>query len=177
MPTTGAPATTTRHLSARTTARVAELARATGATPYMVLLAAFGATVFRYTHTGDFLVATPWSTAARAPRTRSATSGNTVAMRMRMRAETTFGELLADTRETALGAFAHQRIDLDRAGPGAQLDRRHGAERMTRISFVPRSRWRGIQPPGVRCGQADLRGHLTQQLPWASWSSSPPTEW
>ena len=59
VPTTWRSATTTRHLSAWTTARVAELARATGATPYMVLLAAFGATVFRYTHTGDFLVATP----------------------------------------------------------------------------------------------------------------------
>ena len=163
VPTTWRSATTTRHLSAWTTARVAELARATGATPYMVLLAAFGATVFRYTHTGDFLVATPVVNRGASAEDTIGYFGNTVAMRMRMRADTTFGELLADTRETALGAFAHQRIDLDRVVRELNPDRRHGAERMTRISFGFREPdGGGFRPPGVRCERADLRGHLTQ---------------
>ena len=84
VPTTWRSATTARHLSAATTARIADVARAAGATPYMVLLAAFGATIFRYTHTGDFLVATP--VVNRGGRAEDAIGyfGNTVAMRMRM---------------------------------------------------------------------------------------------
>ena len=39
--------------------RVTALAKEAGATPYMVLLAAFGVLLQRYTHSDDFLVATP----------------------------------------------------------------------------------------------------------------------
>jgi mycobactin peptide synthetase MbtE len=59
VPTTWRSQRTTKRLSAETVQRAAALARESGATPYMVLLAAFGALVHRYTHTDDFLVATP----------------------------------------------------------------------------------------------------------------------
>ena len=80
-----------------------------------------------------------------------------------MRADTTFTELLAATRETALGAFAHQRINLDRVVREINPDRRHGAERMTRVSFGFREPdGGGFTLPGIRCERADLRSHVTQ---------------
>lgn len=62
------------ELPAEIVDRAAALARETGATPYMVLMAAFAALVHRYTGSTDFLVAARCSTAARRPRTSSATT-------------------------------------------------------------------------------------------------------
>ena len=58
----------------RPSTRVTALARDTGATPYMVLLAAFGALIHRYTHADDFLVATPVLNRGADPTTSSATT-------------------------------------------------------------------------------------------------------
>ena len=50
VPSTWRAQRATARLSAETIDRAAALARETGATPYMVLMAAFGALVHRYTH-------------------------------------------------------------------------------------------------------------------------------
>jgi mycobactin peptide synthetase MbtE len=74
-----------------------------------------------------------------------------------------FRELLKSTRDVATGAFAHQRVSLDRAVRELNPDRRHGAERMTRVSFGFREPdGGGFRPPGVECERYGLRGNLTQ---------------
>ena len=50
---------TTLQLPDATVDRVTAVAKEYGATPYMVLLAAFGVLIHRYTHSDDFLVAAP----------------------------------------------------------------------------------------------------------------------
>ncbi|CAJ1500786.1 non-ribosomal peptide synthetase [[Mycobacterium] burgundiense] len=151
------------RLSAGTAERIAELARESGCTPYMVLLAAFGALIHRYTHSDDFLVVTPVLNRDADAEDTIGYYGNTVAMRLRPAATLTFRELLAQTRETALGAFAHQRVNLDRMVRELNPDRRHGAERLTRVSFGFREPdGGGFCPPGVQCRRAELRGQLTQ---------------
>ncbi|WP_218045908.1 non-ribosomal peptide synthetase [[Mycobacterium] fortunisiensis] len=151
----------TIRLSADTVARVSALARDTGSTPYMVLLAAFGALVHRYTHTDDFLVATP--VLNRDSDDTIGYYGNTVAMRLRPQGSVGFRDLVVATRDTAIGAFAHQRVNLDRVVAELNPDRRHGAERMTRVSFGFReSDGGGFNPDGVRCARAELRGQHTQ---------------
>ena len=50
VPSTWRAQRATTRLSAATVDRAAALARETGATPYMVLMAAFAALVHRYTH-------------------------------------------------------------------------------------------------------------------------------
>ncbi|MGB3485738.1 MAG: amino acid adenylation domain-containing protein [Mycobacterium sp.] len=151
------------RLTGDTAAKVAELARTSGATPYTVLLSAFGALMHRYTHADDFLVVTPVLNRDAATEHVIGYYGNTVAMRLRPAASMTFRELLSRTGETALGAFAHQRVGLDRMVRELNPDRRHGAERMTRVSFGFRGPDRfGFTPPGVRCERAELRAHLTQ---------------
>lgn len=151
----------TVRLSAETVRQVAALARDTGATPYMVLLAAFGALVHRYTHADDFLVATP--VLNRDTDETIGYYGNTVAMRLRPQATLGFRELVEATRDTAIGAFTHQRVNLDRVVAELNPDRRHGAERMTRVSFGFREPdGGGFRPDGVTCERAELRGQHTQ---------------
>ncbi|WP_441957360.1 amino acid adenylation domain-containing protein [Mycolicibacterium houstonense] len=151
----------TVRLSADTVERVAALARDTGATPYMVLLAAFGALVYRYTHTDDFLVATP--VLNRDTDETIGYYGNTVAMRLRPAGSAGFRDLVAATRDTAIGAFAHQRVNLDRVVAELNPDRRHGAERMTRVSFGFREPdGGGFCPEGIASERAELRGQHTQ---------------
>lgn len=152
---------TSLALSPETVTKVSALARETGATPYMVLLAAFGVLINRYTHTDDFLVASP--VLNRGTDDSIGYFGNTVAMRLRPQPTAGFRDLVLATRDTALGAFAHQRINLDRVVRELNPDRRHGAERMTRVSFGFREPdGGGFRPEGVQCARGDLRGHVTQ---------------
>lgn len=152
---------TTLALAPETVTKVSALARETGATPYMVLLAAFGVLINRYTHTDDFLVASP--VLNRGTDDAIGYYGNTVAMRLRPQAAQGFRDFVLATRDTALGAFAHQRINLDRVVRELNPDRRHGAERMTRISFGFREPdGGGFRPEGVQCARGELRGHVTQ---------------
>ncbi|CAN5401014.1 mycobactin non-ribosomal peptide synthetase MbtE [soil metagenome] len=163
VPTSWRSARSILRLTGDTAHQVAQLARDHGTTPYAVLLAVFGTLVHRYTHADDFLVVTPVLNRDAGTDDVIGYFGNTVAMRLRPHATMTFRELLAQTTETALGAFAHQRVGLDRMVRELNPDRRHGAERMTRVSFGFRGPDRfGFTPPGVRCERAELRGHLTQ---------------
>ncbi|WP_292990141.1 non-ribosomal peptide synthetase [Mycobacterium sp.] len=163
VPTTLRAQRATVQLSPDTVERVAALAREVGATPYMVLMAAFGALVHRYTHASDFLVATPVLNRGAGTENAIGYFGNTLVMRMRPEPRQTFRELLSQTRDNAVGALAHSRVDLEWLVRASNPDRRHGAERMTRVSFGLREPdGGGFSPPGVRCERADLRGHFSQ---------------
>ncbi|MFL6289971.1 MAG: amino acid adenylation domain-containing protein, partial [Thermoanaerobaculia bacterium] len=99
--------------------QVRALSRAEGATPFLVWLAAFQAQLHRATGQDDVLVGAPV-----ASRHRPELEGliglfvDTVVLRGRCAArfagDTTFRGLLARTRETALAAFAHQDLPLER---------------------------------------------------------------
>ncbi|WP_120275620.1 non-ribosomal peptide synthetase, partial [Mycobacterium lehmannii] len=153
----------TLRLPDATVERVAALAKEAGATPYMVLLAAFGVLLQRYTHADDFLVATPVLNRTADVEDVIGYYGNTVALRLRPGAHESFRDVLAHARDTAVGAFAHQRVNLDRVVRKLNPDRRHGVERMTRVTFGARGAdGQGFNPPGIICRRAELRGHLTQ---------------
>ncbi|MDD4865976.1 MAG: AMP-binding protein, partial [Mycobacterium sp.] len=163
VPTSWRAQRATARLSAATVSRAAALARETGATPYMVLLAAFGALIHRYTHATDFLVAAPVLNRGAGTDDVIGFYGNTVVLRMRPQPRQSFRELLAQTRDTAAGAFAHTRVDVEWLVRQINPDRRHGAERMTRVSFGMREPdGAGFCPPGVRCERGGLRGHFSQ---------------
>ncbi|WP_165596691.1 non-ribosomal peptide synthetase, partial [Mycolicibacterium novocastrense] len=153
----------TLQLPDATVERVAALAKEAGATPYMVLLAGFGVLLHRYTHADDFLVATPVLNRTADVEDVIGYYGNTVALRLRPGAHQSFRDVLAHARDTAVGAFAHQRVNLDRVVRELNPDRRHGVERMTRVTFGARGAdGQGFNPPGITCRRAELRGHHTQ---------------
>lgn len=163
VPSTWRAQRATAQLSAATIDRAAALARETGATPYMVLMAAFGALVHRYTGSTDFLIAAPVLNRGVGTEDAIGYYGNTVVIRLRPQSHQTFRDLLTQTRGSAVGAFAHSRADLDWLVRESNPDRRHGADRMTRVSFGQRDAdGAGFCPPGVRCERGELRGHFNQ---------------
>ncbi|WP_233424760.1 non-ribosomal peptide synthetase [Mycolicibacter heraklionensis] len=154
----------TRTLPAELMAGIAELARSSGATPYMVIAAALSALIYRYTATDDFLIASPVLNRTAGTEGAIGYFGNTVVLRAKVDAAARFNELLAHTRDAALGAFGHQGINLDRVVRELNPDRRHGGvERLTRLSFGFRStHGGGFQPDGITCTRADYRGKIAQ---------------
>ncbi|MES1242476.1 MAG: amino acid adenylation domain-containing protein, partial [Acidobacteriota bacterium] len=91
------------------------LARREGATLYMILLAAFQALLHRLTHRDDLLIGT-----AIAGRNRTELEDligffvNSLVVRGRPSPRLGFGELLAQARSAALGAFAHPDVPFER---------------------------------------------------------------
>ena len=161
VPTTWQASRHVIRLGDKTIDGVLALARELGSTPYGVLLAAFSAVLQRYTHTDDFLVAAP--VLNRDDTQGIGYYGNTVALRMRPHAQQTFRDLAARARDTTQGAFAHQRIPMDRVVADINPDRRYGVDRMTRVSFAFREPdGPGFRPPGVVCRRAELRSDLAQ---------------
>ncbi|HYO62268.1 MAG TPA: amino acid adenylation domain-containing protein, partial [Pyrinomonadaceae bacterium] len=95
--------------------RLRELSRAEGVTLHMTLLAGWQALLSRYSNQEDVSVGTPV-----ANRQRGETEGlvgffvNTLVMRGDLSGEPSFRELLRRTRETCLGAYAHQEVPFER---------------------------------------------------------------
>ncbi|WP_327091024.1 amino acid adenylation domain-containing protein [Nonomuraea sp. NBC_01738] len=108
-------AVATRTLPAGVVKQVRALAQERGATLYMTVLAALHTLLFRYSGQGDLSIGSPV-----AGRTRAELEGvvgcfmNTLVMRAEVAGDQTFGELLAQVRENALGAYAHQDVPFER---------------------------------------------------------------
>ncbi|MGH9363634.1 MAG: condensation domain-containing protein, partial [Thermoanaerobaculia bacterium] len=99
----------TRRLDPALSASVGALARTRGVTLHTTLLAAFAALLHRTTGEEDLLIGTP--TAGRGPAALAGVVGyfvNPVVVRSTLNGDPSFAELLAQTRRTALAAFAHQ---------------------------------------------------------------------
>jgi non-ribosomal peptide synthetase component F len=86
-----------------------------GVTPFMALLAAFQVLLHRYSGQDDICVGTPI-----AGRDRSELEeligffANTLVLRARPSGRLTFRQLLAQVREMALGAYAHQEVPFEK---------------------------------------------------------------
>ncbi|WP_158619438.1 non-ribosomal peptide synthase/polyketide synthase [Corallococcus sp. AB011P] len=94
---------------------VKALAKQEGVTPFMVLLAAWQVVLARHAGQDDVSVGTPI-----AGRHHAQTEGligffvNTLVLRAKVETGATFRELLAQVRETTLGAYAHQDVPFEK---------------------------------------------------------------
>lgn len=92
-----------------------EFSQREGCTVFMTLLAAFKVLLCRYSNQEDIIVGSPV-----AGRTRPETEAligffvNTLVLRTDLSNDPTFRELLAQVRETALGAFSHQETPFEK---------------------------------------------------------------
>ncbi|MCX4093132.1 non-ribosomal peptide synthetase [Nocardia sp. alder85J] len=151
--------------------RVDTFARAHGASRFMVLLAGFGALIHRYTAATDFLVSVP-ITERRGADAEALIGyfGNTLLIRQTVAPQDDFDALVEATRQVCLGAFAHQRLGIDRVvrelNP-QRLGGRDGAERLVRLGFSVRRDAAGFDLPGVRAEVIDLGAPTAAQLPLA----------
>ncbi|NPC76705.1 non-ribosomal peptide synthase/polyketide synthase, partial [Pyxidicoccus fallax] len=112
------------RLSGELGAALTALAQREGATPFMVLLAAFQVLLSRYSGQQDVSVGSPI-----AGRRYAETEGligffvNTLVLRAQVRPHVTFRELLAQVRETTLGGYAHQDVPFEKLVEELQLER------------------------------------------------------
>jgi amino acid adenylation domain-containing protein len=98
-----------------TAQRVGRFARERGATPFMVLLAAFQALLARWSGQDDVVVGTPIANRTRAElEPLIGLFVNTLAIRGRLDGDPTFRDLLARVREATLGAYEHQDVPFER---------------------------------------------------------------
>jgi amino acid adenylation domain-containing protein len=103
------------HLPAEVAQTAVALSRREGATLFLVLLAAFQALLARHSGQQDLAVGSPV-----AGRTRVETEGligffvNTLVLRAELTEELSFRRLLAQVRDTALAAQAHQDVPFER---------------------------------------------------------------
>lgn len=106
-------------------------------TLYTLLLAAYGALLYRYTAEADILVGSPT-----ANRNRTETEDligcfiNTLLMRIDLSGNPTFRELLRRVREVALDAFAHQDVPFDKVVEALPRERARTHESLYRVWFV-----------------------------------------
>jgi len=125
------------RLGAARTAAVEAVARREGATPFMVLLAAWQAFLQRITGQDDISVGSPI-----ANRNRAETEGligyfvNTLVLRARITGSETFRALLAQVRETALGAYDHQDLPFELLVEALRPGRDAGLAPLTQVLFV-----------------------------------------
>ncbi|WP_095988189.1 non-ribosomal peptide synthase/polyketide synthase [Cystobacter fuscus] len=108
-------ATVPVRLSRELSNALERLAQREGATPFMLLLAAFQLLLSRYSGQDDVLVGSPI-----AGRRHAETEGligffvNTLVLRARMDGQHTFRQFLARVRESTLGAFEHQDVPFEK---------------------------------------------------------------
>jgi len=94
--------------------QVSECARAAGATPFMVWLAAFGMLLARYSNLDDLLIATPVANRDRPGIEKLiGLFANMLPIRVSIIGNPTFRQLLEQVKETCLGAYAHQDVPFE----------------------------------------------------------------
>ena len=133
-------------------AEINAMARRSGATPYMVLLAAFQLLLSRWSGQTDVVVGSPI-----AGRTERQTEGligcfiNTLVMRVDVSDDPSFAELLARVKEAALGAYAHQDIPFEKLveylQPQRDLSRQPLFQVMFALQNLPEQ---NLELPGLR---------------------------
>ncbi|KWU48937.1 non-ribosomal peptide synthetase [Pseudomonas palleroniana] len=146
------------RLSAGLSEAIRQTAQAHESTPFMLLLAAFQSLLHRYSGQRDIRIGVP-----NANRPRQETQGligffiNTLVLRAELEGRLPFDQLLAATRDTVLGAQAHQDL------PFEQL-----------LEAFPQAREQGLFQVMFNHQQRDLSalrrlpGMLADELPWHS---------
>ena len=117
--------------------QLAAVAQARNLTPFVVLLAACHALLYRHTHQTDILVGAP--AAGRALLETEGVVGlfvNTLVLRARLAADMTFAELLDQVRDTAVTAVTHQELPFDLLVERLGADRELSAQPLFQVMLA-----------------------------------------
>jgi amino acid adenylation domain-containing protein len=120
-----------------------------GATLFMAALAAFGVLVGKQAELEDLLIATPaYNRPLAELREMIGFFASTLPFRIDLSGDLTFAELLVRIRETALDAFAHQDVPLDRVVGELAVQRDHSRNPLVQILFSLLSTGSGVERGG-----------------------------
>ncbi len=125
------------RLSPELTTGLRALSRRHGVTPYVTLLSAWGLLLSRLSGQRDVVVGTP--VANRQRRELEDLIGffvNMLAVRLRLDAADTVASLLAQVKETALAALAHQELPFEQVVEAVQPQRSLGHSPLTQVTFT-----------------------------------------
>jgi amino acid adenylation domain-containing protein len=132
-------ARTTFTCDADITHGVQAIANESGATSFMVTLAAFSAAVMRYTGEADFVIGTPVSGRSHpAVQRLIGCFVNTVPIRATVDCNASFRGLIEDTRRTSLEAFDHQDVPFEKIVDALKPERELGHEPICQVVFTCR---------------------------------------
>ncbi len=143
----------TRLVDAGLTARLKELARREGVTPYMLLLAVFKTLLRRHAGQEDIVVGTPV-----ANRNRTELEPligffvNTLVLRTDLSGDPSFRELLGRVRDVTLGAFAHQDVPFEKLVEELQPERDTSRTPLFQVMFSLQN----APPPPPRMGGVEV---------------------
>ncbi len=139
-------------------ARLKALASEEGCSLFMVLLAALQTLLARYSGQGDVVVGTP--IAGRTQHALEPLIGlfvNTLPLRGRFHGNPTFRELLAQTRETTLAAYAHQDVPFEKLVEALNPPREGGQAPIFQVLLVLQNTPRTtLELPGVSLSPVEL---------------------
>jgi ribosomal protein S18 acetylase RimI-like enzyme len=116
--------------------RLKTIARAERATVFMGLLAAFGLLLSRYSGQSDLLIGSPMA-CRDLPELEGLIGcfSNTLVLRLNLRGDPTYRELLRQVREMTLGALAHQRMPFDKLVETLKPERDPSRMLMVQVNF------------------------------------------
>ena len=130
---------------------VKELAREEGATPFMVLLAAFSALLHRYTGQDDIVVGSP--VAGRTKNDVEELIGcfvNSLVLRTIVPQRATFRELVRRVRDGVVEALVHQDVPFEKLVDELHPERELGVNPIFQVMFaLQEPPWQGIDLPGL----------------------------
>jgi len=126
----------TQRIPAAVVEALGTVSRESGCTLFMTLLAAFDATLARYTGQTDVVIGTP--VAGRGHTELESLIGffiNTLALRVNLDGDLRFDELLAQIKRVALDAYAHQDVPFERIVDALRLERDTGRTPLFQVMF------------------------------------------
>jgi amino acid adenylation domain-containing protein len=150
------------HLSPETTERLKQISQQNNATLFMTLLAAFKLVLWRYTRQRDILVGSPI-----ANRNRTEIEGligffvNTLVLRSKLSPEMSFRELLAQVRETTLGAYGHQDVPFERLVEELEPERTLNRQPLFQVLMTLQT-WEELKLEGLELGWLNTRREVTK---------------
>src|SRR5450631_3455681 len=131
-------------LSKEFTERLQAFCREHGVTMFMTLLAGFQILLSRYSNQDDVVVGTPIANRNRAEiEDMIGFFTNTLVLRTKLSGESTFSEVLAQVKETALGAYAHQDMPFEKLVEELQPQRDLGQNPLFQVMFSYQNAPRG----------------------------------
>jgi FkbM family methyltransferase len=140
------------------TAGVRDLARSEGATPFMVVLAAFQVLLRAYTGRDDIVVGTNV-----ANRNRLEIEGligffiNQLVLRTDLSGEPTFRDLIDRVKEVALGAYGHQDVPFEKLVEELQPEREPSRPLLFQVKLeVHNAPMSALELPGLRVAALDV---------------------
>ncbi|TCP59426.1 amino acid adenylation domain-containing protein [Tumebacillus sp. BK434] len=144
-------------LSKELTEELRALGQADGATLYMVLLTAFNVLMYRYTGQDDLLVGSPIAGRHRAEiEPLIGFFVNTLVLRSDLSEEPAFSDLLAQVKQTALEAYAHQDVPFEQLVGELQPERNLSHTPLFQVMFALQNAPLALELPGLTLERVSL---------------------